>query len=166
MKNLIFFMIIFLVVIYKSKEAYPRNISLNIEIQEGNTTDLDFGSLKVMSERGEPLTNFSTRLVKISITNTTDFQYKVTQRLGGPVLNERDFELSSEIMTSFAFGAKTGTLLIQNPTPLSFAEQVIFVSDVRGEDDSFQLQYNLAPFGKTNAGRYRSNIIYTVTTME
>lgn len=161
MKRLIFLLGI-LVVILKT-DLYAQDISLKVEAEEKSIASLDFGSLRLTNSDGTPLDNSSPRFIRLSITNRTRRRYKVSQRLSGPILNERNSEIEMYNLAFLAFGAKTGILPIQQLTPISQEEQIIFISDKSGEDESFQIQYHLMAPANTTAGLYRSNIIYRVS---
>ncbi len=143
------------------------NISIDVVTQEGSSTLIDFGSLRVMAQDGLPSPVSSVQLVKLSIINPSGIQYKVVQRLRAPIVNEKGKELGRGVVSSFAFNKGTdGTLFIQSPTPLEQIEQVIFISNAAGEADSFQIQYILNLPGGLASGRYRTDIIYTVSTLK
>jgi hypothetical protein len=51
-------------------------------------------------------------------------------------------------------------LVINETTPLSSRQQIIYTSSVRGEADSFVITFNLGDFAKQRAGNYRTRIRY------
>ncbi len=164
MKRLI--LLIGILVVISKLELYAQDVSLKIETERKGITNLDFGSLRVASIEGDPSDNSSVQVIKLSITNKTKRRYKVTQRLSGRILNERNSEIGIQNLAFFAFGAETGILPVQQSTPINQEEQIIFISDRDGEDDSFQIQYNLTAPSGVNAGVYRGNIIYSVSVID
>jgi hypothetical protein len=169
MRKKIFLLILFCF-LFQAGLVYPAgNISLSVITQEGSTNTLDFGRLKAVAEDGQPTGDSCLRTVRISVTNTSGRRYQITQRLSGAILNENGDALPAEAVTFLCFGSSTsGQLYMLSPTPLnsSGAEQLLFLSDAAGKDDSFQIQYTLQPGDKTGAGRYNANIIYNVVTIQ
>lgn len=167
MKNLIFFFtILFLAIIPPRLLKATDGLSLSVETEEGSRNYLDFGRLETI-RAGELVSDSSVVRVKVSIINTTGHQYKVTQRLSGPLLNEKDFQLPAETLSFFCLGANVaGRLFNESPSSLSYDEEVIFISDAQGKDDTFYIQYCISPPLTTKSGRYRSNLIYRVIAIE
>ena len=165
MRKVLLFIIILLAVL-TYLPAYA-NISLNFESSTGSTTDIDFGELRAINDRGEQVSDTNVQTVTISLANTSGKQYKVTQRLGSPIVNDNNFQASLSSFSFITFGSKTsGRLLMQSTTQVSSAEQVLFISDKVGTDDSFRIQYTFNTPAGAQAGRYRSNFIYTVSLVE
>ena len=163
-KRLFHIIILFVTLAYLPAYA---NISLNFESSTGSTTDIDFGELRAMNDKGDPLSNSNVQTATISVVNTSGKQYKVTQRLGSPIVNDNNFQASLSGFSFISFGNRTsGRLLMQSTTQVSSAEQVLFISDKAGTDDSFQIQYTFNTPPGAQAGRYRSNFIYTVSLVE
>jgi hypothetical protein len=166
-KNLTLLALALLLALCCQNQGLTADISLMVQTEEGSTSNMDFGQLKSMNERGEPLSESSARTLTISVTNTTGKQYQVTQKLSRSFLNEMYTELEREALNFYTYGASTaGRLLAQSPQAISLDEQVIFISDTTGADDSFRVQYNFITPAEAKAGRYTTNIIYRVVTLE
>ena len=142
-------------------------ITLSAESEEASTANVEFGSLKSLNENGDLVSDSAVRTVTISLVNTSGKQYQVTQRLAREFLNEMHSQLADDALTFFTYGASTSARqLFISPQPVSPNEEVIFISDAAGTDDSFKIQYTLTNPAGSQSGRYTSDIIYRVVEIE
>ncbi|MCX5704101.1 MAG: hypothetical protein NT066_06415 [Candidatus Omnitrophica bacterium] len=97
--------------------------------------------------------------VIVNIKGAFARQFRILQLVEEqPVSSEGEF-LDWEAVKFIGTDAQKG-MLINEPTPISSRQQILYTSSPRGEPDSFVISYSLGDLSKQRAGIYRSNVKY------
>lgn len=109
-------------------------------------------------------TEKNTKEVRIRITSSEGAQYQLFERVVEPFMNDRGEILNRNVLwaTSLIGSNSSGTLYLQSPEPVGFADQLLYTSNGGGESDSFLLSYKVDPEALTASGTFLGKILYTV----
>lgn len=99
--------------------------------------------------------------VGVSILGETGAQFRIFQQLSEVLESSDGNRLPTEAVNFWISGAIKGSGPIQS-IPLSNRKDMVYESSQRGEADNFTITYGLVDSGNLRAGRYRSNIKYTL----
>lgn len=104
------------------------------------------------------------REVRLRVTATEGEQYQVLQRVLEPFVNEQGESPGHDAISSYALVGSngSGTLYLQSPERMSFADQLLYTSSPAGESDSFIVVYSVKPEDIRASGSFFGKIYYTV----
>lgn len=134
-------------------------VSFSVNFYRGGTS-LDFGKVRrdsvVISE------------VKISITSQGKFPYQIKQVILEPLRNEKGKTLEEEVLYFYTLRGSNsrGSLYHTIIRPLSFQEEVLYISDSQGSPDSFKLVYLFEGKNLTTYGRFWGRLAYILQPRE
>ncbi len=105
--------------------------------------------------------------VTFTITTTEAKQYRVTQAMNSPLMNERGGALPADAVKMFSPSSVRGVLRPTLPTALGAGTDVIYTSDLAGTGDSFVLAFAIEPSRLEGAsGTYQSQLVYTLEAVQ
>ena len=109
-------------------------------------------------------TPFVNKEVRLRITSDSGKQYQVFQRLLEPVINERSERLNNDALTSYTLAASNsfGSLYQPQALPLSYVDQLLYISSTSGDNDSFQIIYTAHADKFNLSGNCLGKIIFTL----
>lgn len=135
------------------------NIFAEIEVES---------SIEIKTPTGSKLINLSS---KSNETKTADVifnmqgvlgsQFRILQSVAGPLRSADGEELPYEAVNFSLKDAKKGLGPAQ-PIPLLPSEQILYTSGGRGEGENFIVNYTLGNLDKLKAGRYKTNLRYSL----
>jgi hypothetical protein len=97
--------------------------------------------------------------VLINIPAGMGKQFRIVQSISEQLISAEGNRLDWQAVKFIGRGAQKG-MLINEATALSNRQQIIYTSSVRGEADSFEIEYSLGDLSLQKEGCYRSNIKY------
>lgn len=102
--------------------------------------------------------------VKIRVTSTGGSRYQIFQRLIDPLTNDKGQNLNQQALHVQALvnSNTSGTLYMQNKSPMRIGEEILYTSGPNGESDSFTLGYFLERQAMNAAGNFRGKIMFSV----
>ncbi len=127
-----------------------------------NATPLD-GSSSLRLGRVDTKTSASQE-VRLRINSSEGKQFQIFQRVVQPLTNERGNELNSLALKSYALSGSNaqGTLYGVDPSPLGYADQLLYTSSPNGDSDAFTIIYSVNGQDVEGSGSYLGQILYTV----
>ncbi len=130
-------------------------IQLNVMPVDGGSS-VRFGRVDLPSSTNKE--------VRIRITSTESSQYQVFQRVSQSFQNQRgeSLDLNAIEVATLSASNSSGSLELQAPEPLGFAESLIYTSSNNGLSDSFTLIYQVNPDRIRSGGEYFGQVIYTL----
>ncbi len=135
------------------------DVSAQFEIESSIEVKTATGS-KIISLQADKEENRSCAIA-FNIKGGFGKQFKILQLINEqPISSEGNF-LSWEAVIFRGTDAQKGMAINEN-TPLSNRQQIIYTSAPGGEADSFILEYKLGDLLQQKAGKYRTNIKYLV----
>lgn len=99
--------------------------------------------------------------VGVDIKGETGSQFRIFQQLSESFESSEGNRLPVEAVNFWISGSIKGSGPAQ-AIPLSNRKDMVYESSTRGETDNFIITYGLTDSGSLRAGRYRSNIKYTL----
>lgn len=104
--------------------------------------------------------------VTIRVTNETGGQYRITQGLSQPLMNERGSVIDPSTVFMELSGGESGTVRFTGAAPLQDDLAELFVSGPSGEPDSLRLIYSVPATERLQAGAYAGAVTYTVQAID
>lgn len=152
-------------IIYRvEEEGLQKTIPVDFDIEVKKVFDI-----KVISEGLEfydlrPQTLPQDREVVITVASNLERPYQISQRLTGPLTDQRGntiafkyFLMREELVEG------EGEVVHPQFTPMSEKEEVVFISDAKGEPTTFRVIYRLIPSIEILAGRYSTAVTYSLS---
>lgn len=141
-------------------------VTLQVEpVDSRQIQDLDFGDAQSLGPQGESESGTVVRRVKLSISSSSSGRYQVLQRINSSWANlaNKEFPIDS-VLFSVSESPSKGDVRFPNPSPLTFADQEIYLSDSSGSDTELLITYTVrVPVGQ-QSGRYRTTVSYQVAS--
>ncbi|VAX35805.1 hypothetical protein MNBD_UNCLBAC01-328 [hydrothermal vent metagenome] len=130
-------------------------LRLNVNPLSGGN-NLRFGRINSTAEINEE--------VKIRITSTDGKAYQVFQRIEEPFLNEKQIRLETNIFKTYTISGSnsSGSLYLQQPENIGYADQLLYSSSSNGEGDSFTIVYAIDGSKVRSVGSFLGKILYTI----
>ena len=97
--------------------------------------------------------------VLVNIQGGMGKQFRIVQSVSEELVSAEGNRLDWQAVKFIGRGAQKG-MLINEATALSNRQQIIYTSSVRGEADSFEIEYTLGDLSQEKEGLYRTNIKY------
>jgi hypothetical protein len=134
-------------------------ISLSVTSYQGGTS-LNFGRVDT--------TSVETCEVKIKVNSTAATPYQVRQVILEPPVNEKGTPLKDEVLFFYTVRGSNsrGSLYNTILKPLSFREDILYVSDTQGSSDSFKLIYIFDGKKLATTGHFLGRIGYILEPKE
>ena len=133
---------------------------LQVMVLEGGNS-LNFGQLRSLDNEGAPLSEASSRRVRVQVVNPDRRSFVVTQIVNMEPVNQNGTSLPPEAIRFRATVENgSGTILVSQKQPLEAGLQEIYESADNEQNISLLIIYDfLVPPGQ-KAGQYQSSITY------
>lgn len=140
--------------------AHAEDPTLQVIVLEGGNS-LDFGHLRSLDNEGAPLSEASSRRVRLQVMNPDRLSFVISQIVNMEPVNQNGTSLSADAIR-FRAGLENGagTLLASQKELLQTGLQEIYESADNDQNMSLVIVYDfLVPPGQ-KAGQYQSSITY------
>ncbi len=135
-------------------------LDLEATVVTGETA-IDFGNVRSLDSRGEPLSDTSVRQVRLVITSDLQRPYVISQILQDSPLNSNGTAIEPEALR-FRVIVENGSGIVRTSDlePLRPGMQEIYLSSDNEAQTVLLITYNLTPAPGQKAGRYQGTISY------
>ncbi len=135
---------------------------LQVIVLEGGTS-LDFGQLRSLDQEGAPLTDSSSRRVRLQVTHSGTRPFVLSQIVNREPVNQNGTQVPADaIRFRASIENGMGMLRTSQKEPLETGLQEIYDSDDNDQNVSILIVYDfLVPPGQ-KAGQYHASITYRV----
>lgn len=145
------------------------------EVKKEGGVLLEFGEVGYKTGKTEGRAGVSENIIKISITSNKKTPYSVAQSLVNPLQNEEGFKIPDEQLTfvtsrvdeTRAQQEIVGKLKFEKEEAVfkSGKDMTLYVSDAQGKGAEIIVKYKLKITADQRAGKYRSEVKYTVSEL-
>ena len=151
-------------VILTGSVAARAEVTLQVtSVQGGAALEVDFGTAQSLGSEGEPAAEPVVRQTRLSVSSNSGRPYRIFQRVNGPWTGPGAVEIPlSAIRFSVTETQTGGSNRFPTPSPLSFGEQEIFLSDSTGSAENLVITYVMQLPPGQRAGSYRATVSYQV----
>lgn len=152
--------VLFAALILVCPNAHAEDPTLQVIVLEGGNS-LNFGQLRSLDNEGAPLSETSSRRVRLQVMNPDMLSFVVSQIVNMEPVNQNGTPLPGDaIRFRAAIENGSGTLLSSQKAPLETGLQEIYESTDNDQNVSILIVYDfLVPPGQ-KAGQYQSSIAY------
>jgi hypothetical protein len=134
------------------------NVFAEVDIASSVTITTSSGSKDIVlrSDRSEELEPVK---LLVNIVGGIGKQFRIVQFVSAELVSAEGNILDWQAVKFIGRGAQKG-MLINEATALSPRQQILYTSSVRGEADSFEIEYSLGDLSQQKEGNYRTSIKY------
>ena len=133
------------------------NIFAELEVESTIEIKTSRGARDILLDYGRE--EFRGDEVLVDIKGGFGKQFRILQVITEQPVSPEGNLLGWEAVNFLGRDAQKG-IVINEPTPISTQQQIIYTSSTRGEADTFTIQYNLGDLAQQKAGNYRTKIKY------